>query len=178
MGRPKWSLRYGGVSQLERALQLLRPFCDEVFISCQQGQELPAEFDPWPKIEDSVPADGPLAGILSAIRREPSAAWLVLACDLPGLEQATLRALIVARNGRAMATAFRSPADGLPEPLCAIYEPSIATALESGLRTGVFSPRKLFTELEVILLDPVQPGWLTNVNSSAEYESATRTLMR
>ena len=47
----------------------------------------------------------------------------MLACDLPLLDAATLEHLLRARDPRRAATAYRSSHDGLPEPLCAIYEP-------------------------------------------------------
>ena len=51
-------------------------------------------------------------------------AWLVLACDLPFLDRATLQHLIAQRASARLATAYRSSSDGQPEPLCAIFEPA------------------------------------------------------
>jgi molybdenum cofactor guanylyltransferase len=53
----------------------------------------------------------------------------VLACDLPFLTDAALAQLLEERDPTALATAYRSAHDGLPEPLCAIWEPAAAAAL-------------------------------------------------
>ena len=50
----------------------------------------------------------------------------MLACDLPFLADETLRHLIEHRDPSRLATAYRSSHDGLPEPLCAIWEPAAA----------------------------------------------------
>jgi molybdopterin-guanine dinucleotide biosynthesis protein A len=60
----------------------------------------------------------------------------VLACDLPFLDAATLDALIAGRDLERDATAFRSSHDGLPEPLCAIYEPRARAAIAAHLAGG------------------------------------------
>ena len=52
-----------------------------------------------------------------------------------------------ARSGAHCATAYRSSHDGLPEPLCAIYEPrSHAAARATTSRTGKHCPRKFLMQ--------------------------------
>ena len=75
---------------------------------------------------DSVAGEGPIVGIRSALAANPNVAWLVLACDLPFLSDAALSQLLRERDPAAVATAYRSTHDGLPEPLCAIWEPAAA----------------------------------------------------
>ena len=55
---------------------------------------------------------------------------------------------------RALATAYRSSHDGLPEPLCAIYEPASGAALEPGSRRGQELPAQVAAPArDVQLLD-------------------------
>ena len=78
----------------------------------------------YPQVVDGPLGNGPIAGIIAAQAQFPDAAWLVVACDLPQLDDTTLEDLKSRRDPRRLATAFLSDVDGMPEPLCAIYEPA------------------------------------------------------
>jgi len=174
MRRDKAALEYAGRSQLERAVELLTPLVERVFVSVrpdQTGEPLRARF---PQIVDSGEVEGPIAGIVAAQSRHADAAWLVLACDLPLLDEETLQHLVRARRPARQATAYRSSHDGLPEPLCAIYEPSSREAIRAHIAGGRDCPRKFLINADTALLDPPQPGALDNVNTPQEYGSVTR----
>ena len=85
---------------------------------------------------------GPSPGSWPRRRAIRDAAWLVLACDLPLLDQATLEHLLRSRRPERQATAYRSSHNGLPEPLCAIYEPSSREAIRAHVASGRDCPRK------------------------------------
>ena len=127
MQRDKAALTYRGRSQLERAVELLGRHVAPVFVSVRADQaERPRRGAHTPLIIDPARRRGPDGRHPLGIRGDtPDAAWLVLACDLPFLSDATLEQPDRARATRARtATAFRSAHDGLPEPLCAIWEPA------------------------------------------------------
>lgn len=171
MQRDKAALEYAGRSQLERAVELITPLVERVFVSVrpdQIGDPLRARFA---QIVDSGEAEGPIAGIIAAQMRHPDAAWLVLACDLPLLESRTLQHLLRSRRPERQATAYRSSHDGLPEPLCAIYEPSSREALRAHIASGRDCPRKFLINADTQLLDQPEPGALDNVNTPQEYGS-------
>src|SRR6516165_8470622 len=98
MRQDKAALPYRGEPQLLRAWRLLGRVTERSFLSVREHQRddpLRAEL---PQIVDSYDAIGPAAGILSAQDRFPEAAWLVVACDLPLLDEATLQQLIQGRD--------------------------------------------------------------------------------
>jgi molybdenum cofactor guanylyltransferase len=173
MGRDKAALQYGEKPQAIAAYELLNACCAKVFLSCRRGQaaDLPA-------IHDTVEGIGPMGGILSAFAAHPDKAWLVLACDLPFLTEATLRHLIARRNPTQLATAFRSAHDGKPEPLCAIYEPAIAGGLREFVAQGEQCPRKALLKLGVPLLELPEARALDNVNHPHEFEEAREALTK
>jgi len=178
MQRDKAALEYAGRSQLERAVELLTPLVERVFVSVrpdQAGDPLRARFA---QIVDSGRAEGPIAGIVAAQSRHPDAAWLVLACDLPLLNEKTLQQLLQARRPDRQATAYRSSHDGLPEPLCAIYEPSSREAIAAYVASGRHCPRKFLINADAALLDQPEPGALDNVNTPQEYDSANDRVLR
>src|SRR5262249_45353432 len=115
-------------------------------------------------------------GIMAAQEKFPASAWLVLACDLPFLDANTLEHLIRARQPKRLATAFRSTHDGLPEPLCAIYEPASREAILAHVEKGKDCPRKFLINSNVELLDQPNPRALDNVNTPSEYGTAVASL--
>ncbi len=123
MRRDKAALAYQGRTQLERAMALLSAHVARAFVSVRADQGSDAVRARFAQIRDAHENLGPIAGVLAAQAQHPEAAWLVLACDLPLLDEATLAHLLRARDPARSATAYRSSHDGLPEPLCAIYEP-------------------------------------------------------
>src|SRR5581483_2842778 len=176
MQRDKAVLEYSGRSQLERAVELITPLVGRVFVSVrpeQAGDPLRARFA---QIIDSGEIEGPIAGIIAAQGRYPDVAWLVLACDLPLLERRTLEHLLRSRRPSRQATAYQSTHDGLPEPLCAIYEPSSREALRAHVASGRDCPRKFLINADAELLDQPEPGALDNVNTPSEYGSAISRL--
>lgn len=176
MQRDKAALQYSGRTQLERAVATITPLVGRVFVSVradQAGDPLRARFA---QIVDSGEIEGPIAGIIAAQARHPDAAWLVLACDLPLLDHRTLEHLLRSRRPSRQATAYRSTHDGLPEPLCAIYEPSSREALRAYVASGRDCPRKFLINADAELLDQPEAGALDNVNTPQEYGSATSRL--
>ena len=176
MQRDKATLSYHGRTQLEWGVGLLRAHLPRVFVSVRADQlddPARARFD---CIADTLADAGPIAGIAAAQARHPEAAWLVLACDLPFLDAATLGFLLAHRDPRRQATAFRSSHDSLPEPLCAVYEPASAPAIASYIAGARICPRKFLRNADVLLLDEPNPRALDNINTPDEYGAAVSML--
>ena len=178
MQRDKAALEYAGRSQLERAVELITPLVERVFISVRPEQTSDPLRGRFAQVVDSGEVAGPIAGIIAAQARNPDAAWLVLACDLPLLDPQTLGHLLRSRQPGRQATAYRSTHDGLPEPLCAIYEPSSREAIRAYVAAGRDCPRKFLINADTALLDQPQPGALDNVNTPKEYGSVSERLLR
>jgi molybdopterin-guanine dinucleotide biosynthesis protein A len=176
MRTDKAALEYQGRPQLERAYELLARYCEKTFVSVRRDQGADPLRAQFPQIVDAYDDLGPMAGIASAQTQHPASAWLVLACDLPFVTPAALERLIDSRSMATPAIAFRSTHDGLPEPLCAIYEPATRAAVAESIASGRSCPRKLLIRLAVPLLDPVWHAALDNVNTPDEYAAATAAL--
>ena len=176
MQRDKAALTYHGRTQLEWAVSLLRAHVPRVFVSVRPDQTndpIRARFDQIVDTQDNL---GPIAGIMAAQAKYPGVAWLVLACDLPFLDDSTLATLIASRQPERLATAYRSSHDVLPEPLCAIYEPASREPLLAHAASGKNCPRKFLINSDVHLLDEPNPQALENVNTPDEYGSAVAAL--
>jgi molybdopterin-guanine dinucleotide biosynthesis protein A len=176
MQRDKAALEYRGKAQLERACELASRHVSQVFVSVRADQISDPTRARRPMIVDSVAGGGPAVGIRSAFAAYPHAAWLVLACDLPFLADSALSHLIGERDPARLATAYRSAHDGLPEPLCAIWEPAAAAALTAYQGGGGNCPRKFLMRHATHLLEPLDARALDNINTPEEYAQALATL--
>jgi molybdopterin-guanine dinucleotide biosynthesis protein A len=176
MHRDKAALKYQGASQLERAFELAARHVAKAFISVRANQASDPARAHKPMIVDSIAGEGPIIGIRSALAAFPQAAWLVLACDLPFLSDAALHQLLRERDPTRFATAYKSAHDGLPEPLCAIWEPSAAAALAAYAAGGGHCPRKFLSSHAARLVEPSDRHALDNVNTPEEYLEAVAAL--
>lgn len=172
MGRDKAGIAFDGRSQLDRAMGLVANLTARSFVSVRPDQASDPLRAQYPQIIDLPGVEGPAAGIRAAQLAHPEAAWLVLACDLPLLDAATLQHLIARRDPARVATSYRSSHDGLPEPLCAIYEPASAQALAGFLANGRNCPRKFLIQSDTLLLDQPAPQALENVNTPEDLAAA------
>ncbi len=173
MGRDKASIAIGGSTQLERAVGLVSPLVTRSFISVRSDQREDPLRARFAQIVDAGDVQGPIAGLRAAQLAYPEVAWLLLAVDLPLLDAATLQNLIARRDPARLATAYRSSHDGLPEPLCAIYEPAAMPAIAAWLAAGKNCPRKFLIQSDTLLLDQPNPQSLDNVNTPDELAAAT-----
>lgn len=173
MGRDKSTLDWHGKPQRDHLAALLRPFCEAVYLSCRPDQD-PGPNEAWTPLPDTFTELGPYGAILSAFRQAPGSAWLIVACDLPRLDTATLDFLMRNRQPRCTATAFQSPVDGMPEPLIALWEPKSYPVLLSFLAQGYSCPRKVLLNTDAHLVPAPDPAALTNVNTPEEMEKLKR----
>jgi molybdopterin-guanine dinucleotide biosynthesis protein A len=176
MQRDKAALPYGGKSQLARAMDLLAPQVERAFVSVRSDQVHEPSRSAFDTIADLKSDLGPIAGIHAALHAHPDRAWLVLACDLPFLDPATLRHLIAHRDSARIATAYRSNFDGLPEPLCAIFEPRSLPIIDESIGQAQHCPRSLLSRSDVALLDLPNARALDNINTGEEYAAAVSAL--
>lgn len=170
MGRDKAHLDRDGQPALEYLADLLEPLVDKVWVSVRQGQPADELRDRYPQIVDRDDDAGPVAGILAALESEPGVDWLVVACDLPNLDAATVTNLLENASDPRF-TAYRSTHDGLPEPLCALYRPDAKATIRAFVDEGTRCPRKILIRSEAELLEQPNPRALDNVNTPEDLEA-------
>lgn len=173
MGEDKSLINYHGRPQREHVADLLAPLCERVFLSLQKDADFPTDL---PVITDTFTGLGPYGALLSAFREQPDAAWLVVACDLPLLNDAALRQLIAARQPSRLATAFHNADTGWPDPLVTIWEPRAYPRLLQFLAQGYSCPRKVLINSDVEVIQPTDAAVLYNANHPAEREEVLNQL--
>ncbi len=170
MGSDKALLVRDGQSQLAHIAALLDQITDRVFVSTRGDQQGESERSRFAQIVDRYEDIGPIAGILSALEEHPQADWLVVACDLPNIDEATLRFLIVNHSREKPFTAFRSSYDDLPEPLCALYRSGCGSILKQFIDDGIVCPRKILIRSDTKLLKQPDPRSLDNINTPEDLQ--------
>jgi len=155
---------------------LLEAGCEAVVLSLRHDQEIPDGFADFEKLtivrDPSGESVGPIAGMVTGMRLHPKADWLVLACDLPRLDVATLTTLVGSRRAGEKFISYRSEFDGLPEPLCALYTREALVLLEQAQADDFRCPRKILIRNECRLLDPVSQRALDNANTPEDWATA------
>ena len=168
MGSDKAALQTDGETQLKRTVRLLNRHVDCVFVSTQADQSDAPVRSGFDQIVDAYDDLGPVAGILSAMDSDPEKSWLVLACDLPNIDDETIEFLVANADADCLATAYVSVVDGLPEPLCAIWRPGSRAIIEQYVADGYQCPRKMLINSPTRLLEQPAPGALHNVNTPGD----------
>lgn len=172
MGTPKHLIRQDGQTWLVRAAELLGQVAGEVVIA---GAGLvPDALSGLVRLHDVPDAEGPMAGILAAMRWAPSASWLVVACDLPDLTAAALQWLLSTRGPGVWATLPKLEGSSKVEPLLAHYDFRARVLLERRAARGDFRLGGIASEGKVISPPPpadLASAW-RNVNTEAELGTA------
>jgi molybdopterin-guanine dinucleotide biosynthesis protein A len=176
MGSDKAFLELGGRSLLARALDLARAVTPEVKIV--GDPEKFAAFDPV--VPDVYPARGPLGGIHAALAISTTDYNLILAVDLPFIEESFLQYLISeAQSPDAVVTV--PSAGGHFHPLCAVYRKAFLPTAERALAAGRNKLDALFSEVSVRILsedDLNTAGFnaeiFRNLNTPEDWQQATQ----
>ena len=178
LGFPKARLRLGSgrelIDDLTRKLALT---CADVLIagggpSAFGGRLARLTVDAWP-------ATGALGGIHTALANSRCEWTLVVACDLPFLQLAVMRALIKLRSDDFDAVVPRLRGEW--EPTHALYSRRCLPKVESALKRGDLKVAHVFSRMRVLPVEEselrsVDPELLsfTNVNTPAELARALR----
>ena len=161
MGRPKADLRFRGLTFFEIVSQAMEDLEGPVVL----GERSDTDHIILP---DVAGIGGPLAGLLSAMRWQPSAAWVFAACDLPLVERSVIQWLVEQRRSDRQIILPRT--DGRVHPLLALYEPTSLASLERLAAGGYPALSSLQDAPGVFVVEP--PARLvrcwTNVNTPTE----------
>lgn len=165
MGKDKSLLIYHGKPQREYLFELLSQYCNRVFTSGRKDQNMPVQLNP---LIDRFEIAGPLNGILSAFAFDPHASWLIIAVDMPFVNETTLQLLTLHRDQTKLATCFYNPATEQPEPLLTIWEYQAYPALLTFVEKGHVSPREFLKTHPAKMITPPDDKTLLNFNAPDE----------
>lgn len=176
MGEDKGALEYFGKTQVAHLQEMLQALDLEVFVSCREEQADLAHLKDYNLVYDKYLGFGPTGGILSAFAHSPQAAWLVVACDMPFVSQASLGELVKKRNPYKLASCFYNETKNWAEPLFSIYEPKAALKFGHYLANDKRCPRKMIRNSNIELIKTNEQKALENINTQTEREVALNQL--
>jgi molybdopterin-guanine dinucleotide biosynthesis protein A len=143
MGRDKAEVLVAGTSMLRRVEVALTPVVDRIVI-------LGPDRDGWECWPDSVHAEGPLAGIATALSRAGSGRIIVVAVDHPFVRSDFLRRIVAIESDLPVVPVDET---GVRQVTCAVYPASIAAAaVEEAVAGG-----SIQTLLDRVSFRPVAP---------------------
>ena len=121
MGRPKHLLAASdGRTWVETIVSVVKPLAGQVVL-LGKG-EVPRSLLGLPVLRDVEDQQGPLAGIMAAMRWRPDVSWLFLSCDTPGVSAEALRWLLANRKPGVWAVLPRRADSGVVEPFPGWYD--------------------------------------------------------
>lgn len=171
MGTDKSALDYHGDSQRNYLKSLLEKENITAYFSKRDDQKINSEN----VINDTFLELGPAGAICSAFREFPNNAFLVLATDLPFVDQALIKRLINERDPSKAVTAVIGKGNQFGEPLVAIWEPKSYPLLLNFIAQGYSCPRKVLINSDVKLIE-VDTAKIRNVNTPEEFKQAQKDL--
>ena len=180
LGRKKASEAINSTSLLQRVILRLT-FLDSAIIIVTAAEQPFPELTGYPRLRvvaDAYPDKGPLVGIYTGLTASDSFYNLVIACDMPFLNQALLQYLIQIADGFDLVV----PRLGdFVEPLHAVYSKNCLAPAESLLTQGNLSVYQLFNLVKVryVEADEIErfdPKHLSffNINTEADLEAARK----
>lgn len=165
MGTDKSLLNYHGKPQREYLFDLAQKCCSEIYFSCREEQKFSEK-----TIIDKYESLGPMSGILSAFEHNKDVAWLVVACDMPLINERSFETLIKHRNSEKVATTFFSKENNAPDPLFTIYEPKAYAQLAEYVESGNKSPKIFLQNADIQLIKSENIDFLKNINTKEEFD--------
>jgi len=178
LGRDKVQETVGNSNLLQRALSQLTPFNGDIIIVTAGAKSIPQVngYQGFRIVTDIYPGKGALGGIYTGLAESNSAYNLVVACDMPFLNQALLRYMMELSAGFDLVV----PRLGeLVEPLHAVYARGCLAPIERLIKRGNLEVRALFDLVKVRYveaseIDRFDPQHLSffNVNTEADLEKA------
>lgn len=177
LGKDKGKIKWHGKQQRYYLVDLLNKYCNETYISCRTDQKNEISSS-YKTITDSFENLGSYGALLSALTKYPEHSFLVVACDMPHIDENAIEQLIDKRDEKKLATAYKNFDDDLPEPLLAIWEPESRIRLLQLLKEGITCPRKALikSKPDVKLIKPASPEISMNINTP-EDEKQVRILL-
>ena len=179
LGRDKTVETVGNTSLLERVVSYLSLFNSDIIIVAATKQYLP-QVSGYPKLRivvDTYPGKGPLGGVFTGLVASDSLYNLVVACDMPFLNQALLRYMIGLADGFDLVVPRLG--DNMIEPLHAVYSRNCLTTIKNLLEQGKMRFTDLLTLVkvryveaeEINLFDPKHLSFF-NINTEADLKTA------
>jgi len=172
MGNDKSMLDYHGIPQRYYIYNLLKSYCNNVYISCNKEQEKTIEAG-YNYLVDEYENIGPMAALLRAFKEEETS-WLVVGCDYPFIQNDDISLLLENKDSQKVATTYYNNELQIPEPLLGIYDKSCNALLNQEYEKENYSLKHFLIEYHAHYKIPKAAQTIQSVNTKEEYDKAIK----
>ncbi|QEY62333.1 molybdenum cofactor guanylyltransferase MobA [Metapseudomonas lalkuanensis] len=127
----------------------VRPFTDDLIISCNRNADRYATWADQLVQDDSPDYPGPLAGIRAGLAVARHEQVLVLPCDAPKVDDALINDLLAAACDHPVMVRQGN----FWEPLFCVLPRAVLPVLEAGWQAGERSPQRILRQLNPVAVD-------------------------
>ncbi len=167
MGQNKALLRLEDKTMIEHVVHAAQKVAGDLMLITNSPQEY--AFLRLPMHRDIVADIGPLGGIFTALQQCKTSHCLVLACDLPFLNESVLRLLVEKIAG---ADVVAADAGRGAEPLCAVYSSACQAVIRQQIERKEYKINSLLRAVNTRIV-PIEAGpWLDNINTPEDFARA------
>ena len=169
-GVPKHLLEVNGKRIIERVLDVMRLFFDEILIVANEKE--PLLYLGVRVEEDIIKGQGPLGGIYTGLKFMSKEKGFFVASDMPFLDKRLVEKILKAGGEDSICTIPIS-LKGI-EPLCGVYSREMIREIETMLTCGNLSVRALIknSTCNYVKLKGDEPFSLTNINTIEDVKKA------
>jgi molybdopterin-guanine dinucleotide biosynthesis protein A len=120
-------------------------------------------------IPDLYPGEGPLGGILTALRHTPADWNLIVACDMPEVSAEFLERLLAAAERSGADALLPHGPSGRAEPLCAVYHRRAGEPMERHFAGGIRKVTAALVGVATVWLPVAELKPFQNVNTPEDW---------
>lgn len=177
MGTDKSMLRYYEKEQRYHVYEMLQPFCERVFISCNEEQVKTIEegyvvLTDLPKYKNT----GPMAALLTAFTMFPEKNILLVGCDYPFLTTADLQYFSTYCKPENTAVSFYNEKEELYEPLLAWYPYQLDGKLKKMADKKQYSLQHFLIDNQAEKFYPGNKKSITSVDTNEAFVKAHESI--
>ena len=171
-GKDKSLLILNGLTFVETIRKKLEKYIPEIFVVAKENEKLEEmEFSVFP---DLIVDKGPLGGLYTALSVSESSKVLLVACDMPLLDELLVENFIDSVSDEDVLMPLK---DSKPEPLFAIYDRNCLPTIINNIENGRLEMNSFFSSLNVrYLKEETWRQWderglsFKNVNAPEDFE--------
>jgi molybdopterin-guanine dinucleotide biosynthesis protein A len=181
MGRDKAYLHLGGETALRHAMKPLVRLCSQIIVAGGENPRADALPHHVQWVSDPDGTTGPLAGLVAGLAAANHDVCVVVACDMPFVNERLLEHLVGSLGDR---DAVVPVGGGVPQVLHAVYSRRCLATAQSLVRLGARSVQDLLPRIRAVrvsedrcrTIDHAGLSWF-NMNTPDDYRAA-RALWR
>lgn len=173
MGQDKGLMRFRGRPMVQHVIDAAAMVCNTFLVVTDHPMYTMFGFA---TVTDEVKGFGPVAGILSGLRRSSTERNLVLSCDVPFVTPALLKELVTCPADADVIVA--EGADARIHPLIAVYSKRCIPAFEQAIAADEHRLRNVLEQLRVhrVRFGEGMEIQLRNLNSVADFGEGMRNV--